>query len=59
MLPETRTAKCGDVPIAYRVFGEGPANLVYTPGFVSPIENDWDDPSYAGRRLFREAGGAA
>ncbi len=47
MLPETRYAKCGDVHVAYQVFGEGPVNLVYTPGFVSHIENYWDDPSYA------------
>ena len=48
MLPETRYAKCGDVHVAYQVFGEGPVNLVYTPGFVSHIENYWDDRSYAG-----------
>ena len=48
MLPETRYAKCGDVHVTYRVFGEGPIDLVYTPGFVSHIENYWDDPSWAG-----------
>ncbi len=59
VLPETRYPKCGDVPVAYRVFGEGPVNPVYAPGFVSSVENDWDDPSTADWRLFRAAGRAA
>jgi hypothetical protein len=37
MLPMTRYAKSGDVHIAYQVFGEGPIDLVYTPGFVSHL----------------------
>ena len=44
MQPVTHYAKSGDVSIAYQVFGEGPINLVVVPGFVSNIENFWDQP---------------
>jgi pimeloyl-ACP methyl ester carboxylesterase len=46
--PETRYAKSGDVNIAYQVIGEGPRDLVYVPGWVSSVEGNWDEPSYAG-----------
>ena len=42
----TRYAKSGDVHIAYQVFGDGP-DLVIAPGFVSHIENYWDEPHLA------------
>jgi pimeloyl-ACP methyl ester carboxylesterase len=42
----TRYAKSGDVHVAYQVFGEGP-DLVVAPGFVSHIENYWDEPHLA------------
>lgn len=42
----TRYAKSGDVHVAYQVFGEGP-DLVVAPGFVSHIENYWDEPHFA------------
>lgn len=45
--PETRYAKSGEVHIAYQVFGNGPVNLVYAPGFVSHIDHYWDEPSCA------------
>ncbi len=35
MQPKTRYAKNGDVHIAYQVFGEGPVDLVFVPGFIS------------------------
>ncbi len=54
MLPTTRYAKSGDVYIAYQVFGEGPTDLVFTPGFVSHLENHWDQPDFA-RWLLRLA----
>src|ERR1700761_2633272 len=54
MLPTTHYAKSGDVHIAYQVFGEGP-DLVMAPGFVSHIENYWDDPRFA--RWLRKLGG--
>ena len=46
MQPTTRYAKSGDVHVAYQVFGEGP-DLVLSPGFVSHIENYWDEPGLA------------
>jgi class 3 adenylate cyclase len=50
----TRYAKSGDVHVAYQVFGEGP-DLVVAPGFVSHIENYWDEPHFA-RSLNKVAG---
>src|SRR5262249_15386704 len=46
MQPATHYAKSGDVHVAYQVFGEG-RDLVITPGFVSHIENYWDEPRLA------------
>ena len=46
MQPTTRYAKSGDVHVAYQVFGEGP-DLVMAPGFVSHIDNYWDEPGFA------------
>jgi class 3 adenylate cyclase len=43
----TRYAKSGDVNIAYQVVGEGPLDLVLVPGFVSHLENDWEEPRSA------------
>jgi pimeloyl-ACP methyl ester carboxylesterase len=40
-------AKSGDIHIAYQVFGSGPIDLVFTPGFVSHVENYWDLPDLA------------
>jgi len=54
-LPVTRYAKSGDVHIAYQVFGSGPIDLVFVPGFVSHIEAYWDHPDLA-RWLLRLAG---
>ena len=45
--PETHYAKSGDVNIAYQVVGGGPRDLVLVPGFVSHLENDWDEPRSA------------
>jgi pimeloyl-ACP methyl ester carboxylesterase len=45
--PETRYAKSGEVNIAYQVVGEGPPDLVYVPGWVSNVELNWEEPSYA------------
>ena len=47
MQPDTRYARSGDVHIAYQIFGDGPTNLVVVPGFVSNIENYWDEPDLA------------
>jgi class 3 adenylate cyclase len=41
--PETRYAKTVDgYHIAYQMFGDGPPDIVYTPGFVSNIDTAWD-----------------
>jgi alpha-beta hydrolase superfamily lysophospholipase len=50
----TRYAKSGDIHVAYQVFGEGP-DLVIVPGFVSHIENSWDEPRLA--RWLNKLGG--
>ena len=47
MQPKTQYAKSGDVHVAYQVFGEGDVDLVFVPGFVSHIENYWDEPNFA------------
>jgi len=47
MQPVTQYAKSGDVHVAYQAFGDGPINLVMVPGFVSNIENYWDQPDLA------------
>ncbi|NNG26082.1 MAG: alpha/beta hydrolase, partial [Ignavibacteriaceae bacterium] len=43
----TRYAKNGDIHVAYQVFGEGDVDLVFVPGFISHIENYWDEPNLA------------
>jgi class 3 adenylate cyclase/pimeloyl-ACP methyl ester carboxylesterase len=45
--PATQYAKSGEVHIAYQAFGDGPINLVMVPGFVSNVENYWDQPDLA------------
>src|SRR5690348_1347490 len=47
MTPETRYAKSGDVRIAYQVFGSGPVDLVFIPGYISNIEHYWEWPDAA------------
>ena len=46
-LPETRYARSGDVSIAYQVVGEGPFDLVWTPGAFSNVELAWEEPAQA------------
>lgn len=45
--PLTQYARSGDVNIAFQMFGEGPIDLVITPGFVSHLDLQWDDPLMA------------
>ena len=47
MTPETRYARSGSVNIAFQVFGEGPGDLVFVPGYVSNIEVTWEEPAFA------------
>ena len=46
-MPVTRYAKSGEVHIAYQIFGSEPIDLVLIPGFVSHIENYWEQPDFA------------
>ena len=45
-MPETSYASCGDLSIAYQVFGDGPVELVVAGSFVSHIELFWTMPEY-------------
>lgn len=45
--PETRYAQCGDLSIAYQVFGDGPIDLLYAQGWLTHIEYAWESPDYA------------
>lgn len=44
MQVETKYARSGDLYIAYQVIGDGPMDVVFAPGFVSHLENDWEEP---------------
>ncbi len=43
--PTTRYAKSDGVHVAYQEFGDGPASIVFVPGFVSHIDNYWTHPN--------------
>jgi class 3 adenylate cyclase/pimeloyl-ACP methyl ester carboxylesterase len=43
--PKTRYARDGDVAIAYQLFGDGPAEVVFTWGPATDVEHMWDQPS--------------
>ena len=45
--PETKYTQSGDASIAYQVLGQGPLDLIIVPGWVSHLEQAWEDPSYA------------
>lgn len=45
-MPEVRYADTGSGVIAYQVFGEGPTDILVTPGFVSHLDLQWTMPSY-------------
>jgi class 3 adenylate cyclase/dienelactone hydrolase len=45
--PHVSYADTGSGAIAYQVFGEGPPDIVVTPGFVSHLDLQWTMPSYA------------
>ena len=44
-VPRTRYAISGDAHIAYQVFGEGPIDVAFVPGFVSNVEHVWEVPN--------------
>src|ERR1700757_2260637 len=45
-MAETSSAKCGDLSIAYQVFGDGPIELVVAGSFASHIELYWTMPEF-------------
>jgi class 3 adenylate cyclase len=45
--PKTRYTKSGGVYVAYQVFGEGPIDLVWTPGSWNNVELVWEVPAIA------------
>jgi len=46
MPPETKYAQSGDLSIAYQVVGDGPFDLLIVPGFISHLEQAWEDAGY-------------
>jgi class 3 adenylate cyclase len=46
-IPETKYARSGDVHIAYQVLGDGPFDIVQSPGWISHMECQWEQPSLA------------
>ena len=45
-MAETSYAKCGDLSLAYQVFGDGPVELVFVGPMVSHIELFWTLPEF-------------
>jgi pimeloyl-ACP methyl ester carboxylesterase len=43
---ETLYASCGDLSLAYQVFGDGPVELIFVGPFVSHIELFWTMPEF-------------
>ena len=47
MRGETQYVKSGDHWIAYQVVGDGPIDLLFAPGYMSHVEQNWWWPGYA------------
>jgi pimeloyl-ACP methyl ester carboxylesterase/class 3 adenylate cyclase len=45
--PPVEYVSSGDVHIAYQVLGEGPVDILYVCGYLSPLEHIWDLPDAA------------
>ncbi len=45
--PETRFADNDGVSIAYQVFGDGPQDLIFIPGWLSNLDIFWEEPIVA------------
>ena len=50
--PRTCYARTGEAHVAYQVTGEGPVDLVLTPGFISHLDLQWESVGY--RRFVRQ-----
>lgn len=55
--PETRFLEHDGVSIAWQVFGEGPAEILFIPGWVSNVDQFWQYPEP--RAFFEELGSFA
>lgn len=44
--PCTCYARSGEAHVAYQVIGEGPVDLVLTPGFISHLDLQWESVGY-------------
>lgn len=53
-MAETSYARCGDLSLAYQVFGDGPIELVFVGPFVSHVELFWTMPEY--KAFFEQLG---
>jgi len=58
MTPETNFAENDGVSIAYQVFGDGPQDLIYIPGWLSNLDIFWEEPRVARFLLMQQAPGA-
>ncbi|HUH14296.1 MAG TPA: adenylate/guanylate cyclase domain-containing protein [Gaiellaceae bacterium] len=47
MPPQTRYARSGSLSVAYQVVGDGPLDLLFAPGWVSHVEESWEEPLLA------------
>jgi len=47
MPPQTRYARSGDLHIAYQVVGDAALDLIFIPGWVSNVEECWEQPGLA------------
>ena len=47
VLPEVRYVRSGGASIAFQVFGAGPPDVVFAPGFVSQLDLAWEEPLLA------------
>jgi len=45
-VPDTQYARCGDLSLAYQVFGSGDVDVVVSGSFVSNVEVSWASPEY-------------
>jgi pimeloyl-ACP methyl ester carboxylesterase len=43
---ETSYASCGDLSLAYQLFGEGPVDLVFAGPFATHVELFWTQPEF-------------
>jgi hypothetical protein len=42
--PQTQYVERDGISIAYQVVGEGPVDLLISPGFISHLDLHWADP---------------